>query len=533
MTFQVFIGGLDVTDLVEQLTYSSTDPGGFEACTIEPRSSARSKGIRSGQQIFVMYGGEFAWMGLVNEAGDDSDNGQRHQAITGVGPGVKLRDNPYPMIYVDADFSKWGPPSRTRERELISTPRDLGDSEILPDVTTGLPTFKQHKKGPWSNILQDERFYDSGQGNTIAKIYYDCQVTSTISLVDANWQITLGVQDKDNSDAGVVNVNSGNIRANPIPPAYFTPTIPNRWAVLTFIYAAASASTSDYALYWRNLRLYGDHRMKPRGPDPGGLYPGDIAGDALLRSGAGFTPIIGDSSSYIVPHCVYRDPTQPEQIIDEQAKAMAWHYGTWEPTNHISTLPTFRFEQRPTTATAWVHRAQCDTLRAPTIKYDAIYDKAIVRYADPAGSSGFATVVLPSPFIDGVAGKRVLEIDLGPGSAAAAEAYGTFALRLAQAAARGGGSATLPANVGAPGGGQRPACLLRAGRDRLRIIDVSPAMSALAEDSRALDSFRVTRVETTVSQSGIPQTRVDFDGGVDLLEVLQARLATASVLAGV
>jgi hypothetical protein len=76
-----------------------------------------------------------------------------------------------------------------------------------------------------------------------------------------------------------------------------------------------------------------------------------------------------------------------------------------------------------------------------------------------------------------------------------------------------------------PGGGSKPACLLKAGRDRIRITDLPDSGPLHETDTRRFDCFHVRRVETTEQPDGTQQTRVDFDGGADLMEVLQARLA--------
>ncbi len=117
---------------------------------------------------------------------------------------------------------------------------------------------------------------------------------------------------------------------------------------------------------------------------------------------------------------------------------------------------------------------------------------------------------------------RTLDLDMGPGDATSAATFGAFALQLALTGARGGGSCTILDAVSLPDGGVKPACLLKAGRDRIRILGLPDSGSLTAEDRQ--DSFLVRRVEPTV-RNGVPSTRVEFDGGADLLEVLQARLA--------
>ena len=169
----------------------------------------------------------------------------------------------------------------------------------------------------------------------------------------------------------------------------------------------------------------------------------------------------------------------------------------------------------------------------PRCAWTSFYNRARVAYQDPSGKSGFVTVDSPNPLLDeaGIT-TRTLALQLGAGGSGAASAFGQFALDLASKSARGGGWAILPDTVMLPGGGRMDACLLRAGRDRIRINDLPDAGPLTAGDTRRYDTFLVRRVEPTIDENGVPRTRIEFDGGADLLEVLQARLAIAQVLAG-
>ena len=97
-----------------------------------------------------------------------------------------------------------------------------------------------------------------------------------------------------------------------------------------------------------------------------------------------------------------------------------------------------------------------------------------VTYTDPAQGLGTATVTLPNPQLaeTGIQ-TRTLLLNMGAGSLASATSFGLIALALSQVAARAAGSATLPTSVRLPYGGHKPACLLRPGIDRLRIIDLN------------------------------------------------------------
>jgi hypothetical protein len=105
-----------------------------------------------------------------------------------------------------------------------------------------------------------------------------------------------------------------------------------------------------------------------------------------------------------------------------------------------------------------------------------------------------------------------------------------YMLLLSQSQARGGGSATLPLSVMDMSGAQRPSYTLRPGRDKLRISGLSNLRSA-GPLSETQDVFRVKRTETSVERGGLIRTRIEFDGGTNLTDVLNARLSVVANIA--
>jgi hypothetical protein len=280
------------------------------------------------------------------------------------------------------------------------------------------------------------------------------------------------------------------------------------------------------------LAVRGTHGLTQRGSlsatSAPGYYPSDIFRDALTRSGAGIAPgVIEDATGLTIAHLVYPQPTGADQIADQMAKLMAWHWGVWEPQTVLDDTPTAHFRSPPSDATCVVSRSECLELDPPKVRLDLLYDTAKVSWRDAAGSSGTETVTLANPLLyEAGLTSRALVLDAGTTNQAAARAYGSFALLLSQRTARGGGYCLLGDTVGLPGGGRKPACLLKAGRDRLRITDLPDSGPLHETDSRRTDTFHIRRVETSIV-NGRPQTRVDFDGGADLMEVIAARAAVA------
>lgn len=520
----VAIGDRDVTGCYSDLSYSNVDPGGFEQLQI---TVSDARGITPGQLVTVRCGLETSWRGRVNEIGDSSSSGKAAVQIAALGEGAKLTDKRMSMIYVDRDLSRWqGASTQRRVNVLGLSFGSIPEPSISPDSTA--PSLRTSITGEWTLKSLAEAWYDAGPGNAIGRITATWTRRNAIvaALTDWHWSMTLSDDDQ------AITVDSGpDLRASgPSATALDATTSTRRYAVLQLYYNVAPAGDpgTEYPIDWSNIAIHGTHGLTRRGAAPQGYYPGDIAKHAHDDSGAGFELVMDDTSSLIVGHSVYRDRVPHATPIDDMAKLMGWHWGVWEPRSVIGSTGRLLLTAPPAVPTAIVARQDITGLDAPKVRVDKLYDTAQVKWTDPAGTSGVTTVTIANPLAQaaGVQG-RVLDLEMGQGDAATAAAYGAFALQLALTGARGGGSGTIPDVVALPGGGSRPACLLKSGRDRLRILDLPDSGALTAADSACYDAFLVRRAETTV-RNGQPSTRVEFDGGADLLEVLNSRLALAA-----
>jgi hypothetical protein len=524
---QIVAGPRDLTGAYSDLSFSNVDPGGFEQLQV---TASDARGVEDGDEVVVRSGLDVAWHGRVNEIGSRERDGRATIQIAAVGYGSKLSDKRMSMIYADRDLSQWHAPSRGRIVSLVGTNFTQPESpSIASDTSTNLQALVIQHADIWAAPLSpiSEPWYDAGTGNLIGVVYYDFTNVGSASTATAAWDLIVRTSSDD--IFSTIPATSGDIWATVPVAGSVTDAVGGRYAAISFYYTggAGGASGTVYSVHARNLTVYGSHGLTRRGTDPGGFYPGDIAGHAHTASGAGFEQVFGDSSTLTVRHAVYREPVRHEQVIADMAKLMGWHYGVWEPSSILSTTPRLFFAAPPAAPTCVIDRSQITDLDAPRVRVDRLYDTAKVAYQDPGGTSGVQTVTIVNPLTAsaGVSG-RTLDIDMGQGDSTTATTYGTFALNLALAGARGGGSGTVPDTIASTTGGRRPACLLRSGRDRIRITDLPDSGSWTETDANRQDSFLVRRVETTV-KGGQPSTRIEFDGGADLLDVLNARLALA------
>lgn len=525
---QVLIAGRDVTDRCDSLVYSSTDTGGYEIATLGLPAVDRPK---KGDSITIRQGLEVAWAGRVAEIADHSQHGRATKTTGGEGLRALLRDTLIQMVYVDRDLSQWGEPSVARQIANAAGNEQLGTSQAAPDAASGNPALVQMITDSWVApfIPNCEAWYDAGPGNLIEALYYD--------LIDPTGAQGIGFNDilylSNNTDASVFET-TGNVMSTTGAPGFFSPGTPLRYAIAQHQYPATNSGAQGgiYQAYWRNLTVYGNSGLPGRGPNPAGFYPSDIARHALNQCAGISAGKIIDAIGYIAPHVVYRTPTAADVIIDDMAKLMGWPWGVWEPSTILGASPRLDFGPPPTDATAIVTKAECDQLDV-TSRLGDLYNVCQVSFTDDAGVLGMVTVTLPNAQLAeaGIA-TRTLPLDMGVASAGAATTFGLMALALSQVSARAAGQATLPVAVRLPGGGSKPACLLRPGADRLRIVDLVDGGPLLDRGNTRRDVFRISRCETTVGKDGIPSTVVEIDSGSNLLDTLQARLTLAAGVVG-
>lgn len=542
----VNVDGADLAGAFEGLVFSNVDPGGYETATLEPHGIDTP---RIGGALTIRLGGQVVWSGVVTEPGQAARNGRSNKSVVGSGHGIGLRSSPYREVYIDRDLARWRSPSTMRQSQLRGASYKEFSGQALWDTTRGIPGLQLDiSDGSWvAPVLPDAELWYDANGIPLGAIYIESYNVSPSTIVDTDglWSVITSLA----SDDGVLTASgptgqfddSADLKdAGGVYPkvVLLLPTTLNRtFARVRLRYTgtpAGSSANPGYSWLFASIGIYGTHGLAPRGTSPGGFYPHDIVLDALARSGGGIAAgRIGDSSSFIVPHLVYDAPTSAEQVISDMAQLMGWSWGVWDSGSMLETTPALDFAPPSPVATAVVDRADCAEFDAPQIIYDRLYNIAEVRYRQPSGAQGIVEVETANELLAeaGVA-RRVLELDMGLGSAEAARVFGRLALLLAARAARGGGSATVPDTVMAASG-PMPAALLKAGRDRLRIRDLRESGMLTESDTRRFDTFHVRRVETTLARGGHISTRVEFDGGADLLEVLQARLTMASVMAGV
>lgn len=529
---QVRVAGRDVTARVtDQLTFSAVDPGGYETCQFSLPDGETP--VRKGDVVVVFDGLGEVWWGRVEEPGARVAGGRTSYQVQAVGAGAALKDDQYACVYVDRDLSGWGGITKGRNILLLGASWQIASSGDVQTNSDASPVLVQSFQINGTPIIS-EAVYDASALCHIGGIYADGVGTNIGTFGSPGWSTRIVVTDDDNNAGTSLDPSYEDVQLISAATTFskrFTATVGRRFAMLQFLYSgAANLPGSDRTMSWANLAVYGNHGLALRGPEPGGFYPSDIARHALQHA-TGIQPgAIHDADSYIVSHSVYKEPTTPEQVIDDMAKLMGWHWGVWGPDSILDTVPRLHFRPPPPEATAACSRLEAEDFQIAD-QLSSTYDAVTVGWQDAAGTRNYETVTQPNDSLpQGV--HRTGTVDIGTSSQAGAQAFGRNWLLLTQRAQRAGGQCTLPQDVITPSGATRRALTLKPGLDRLRFTDLpSDGQNLLETDTRRFDTFRLKRTETTVEQGGIPRTRVEFDTGADLISTLQGRLDAATKLA--
>lgn len=530
MSLSLVIGGKDYTNLAQNYSFSNVARGGFEQAQIEITAAAD---IRRGDEVFVYEGSDVAWHGRVNAPGTIAKKTKYRTGITCLGYGTALKDKQDRQIFVDCDYNHWTTVTNTRQQNNINAGFGPQPHEVNSDV--GTPALTTAVRGAWAVTAKgvSEAMY-TASGIELESLYYAWVQGSTINTADVNWVWAVYA----GTDGGLSIVyGTANLRAaGPGTGTFLAPTTGLYYMMVQMYYSFAGSGGEEgriYAIYWTKLAVYGRHKLTKRGTNSTttaqGFYASDIV-EYALRTVGGFDAKITPATDYIIEHLVYYDYVPVEQMVADAANFVGWMWGTWEPEGLFSNTPTFRFEPPPANPTISISTSECEDIDEPVASLDRSYNKAYISYRDSAGSQYATSVSIENPILtDARITERALKMDAGVATLGSAQTQGLYALRLSQSAGRGAGSVTVAGSVHSASG-DRPATLVRAGRDRIRIPDLNGG-DLFSSDTRSTDSFLVERVETTVTR-GRATTRIEFDSGADLQEVLNARMQSQLTAAG-
>lgn len=509
-------------------TFSSVDPGGFESLSM---SMPIGFNVTPGDEVRVFEGSETVWHGRIEDPGRSIIDSLEADQINAVGYGVKYKDNTLQLIYVDSDIGNFVGSPIDRRIQLAASNFMSSDASVDTAPTNGLPCVRTTLADTWASpvLPVSEVQYDAGFGNSVSRITGDWSVSSTIGTVaggaDFTYRWLLSTDSVfTSSDSVSPTGSSGSVNLS-------ASTDTKRIASIQLFFSTTPGGVAGkvYDAYAFNIAIFGKHTLPIRssvvaGTTVRGLALSELITDVVSRARTGFTLNV-QYNPFLVRQAVYKVPTDFESIISDLSKYAGWHWGVWEPDNIASSTPAFHFRAPPASAERVCFLGDCQEIDI-TQSYGSIHDQIIVEYTDAYGKPKTATFSQPHPGLM-TGDSHTLHLNMGVADDNAAATFARYALLLDQSTTRISGTTVLPLSFR----DGTPSHLVKAGRDKIRIINFPFSKTISGSISERIDTFRVSRVTVNVS-SGVARTTIEYDQGGDLIEVLQSQLSQNNATIG-
>lgn len=388
------------------MTFATAMPGGFTQCslTLERLPDLIYPDDASLSMMTVLgVGGQVAWQGRIEKL-PDTAGFEAQESPEAVGYQAALEDdNSVREIYVDAELSKWEPPSVARKIALLTADaRDQEDATVgagAPSPTEAdAPAVITMITGAWSRARDSEAWYDS-QGIPIGLLYYAWK--QGLSWEDANWVWAAYLQEGEVSGG---ETTTGNLRAaGPGTGTLDATTVSQVYANVQLIYGvAAGADGVQYPVYWPVLAVYGRHGLTLYGTNSQTEWKGVLASDVVahgLRTWASeiaFSTGPGGTivpSSFVIPQLAFSEPTTLSELIKQATRFELPDWAVWEG-------PTFYMNPRGERGRTWRARVGPSQLQETGPQISRLWNGVVVQYTDVTGKS---RMVGPPGFRGGVA----------------------------------------------------------------------------------------------------------------------------------
>lgn len=529
-------GELNSKDVPTGLSFSTSIPGGFKdmSCALMRRLEIDYPDEALFDSVKVYGpGAETVWEGrMVQFPRQQAD--QFSVQPGAVGWAAHLRDDPsFREIFVDVDLGKWGGSSVQRQLDLIALGFNPNGTQVVPDVTTGVPSLQAVLQAPWAapgaggTAKIADGIYDSG-GIPIGSVYYAWTNANLGAGAPWTWQVFLDADDRFASGFD----NTANLAAAGPGTGTLTATTATRtFALASLFYNGASggADLTGYTLFWTKLAVYGTHGLTKQGTasatEAQGFFASDVVANVVSRSAPLLTYTTGAagsiaSTTFVIPHLSFTDPTTAEDAI---SLVNGYHLYEW------GVYDNRQFFWRPPDPGRCTWEARLSDGAQVSLEGDDannIFNGVFVTYSDPSGRR--STVGPPGSVADATDATLVdtsvtnpvnahgiprrwgrLEISNTTTQAGAIQLGAVWLAEHNLPARR--GQLTLTGLVQHPTQGKRPVWAVRAG-DYIRIADrPNDPVRRIIETSYSHDSRQLTatldntvfKIEAIMERMGI------------------------------
>lgn len=463
--------GFDLTDEVDGLTFTNTNPGGDEVCsfTISRPWFAENPEIAKGNLLRVIYGIDILWQGRVEEA-DRATGDEESLFVTCYGLGNRLGDTTFQEIYIDQDKSKWGSIPNPRIEELGATwATNAGNIQVRP-AAGGLSALAlifnglTNLKGTRIGIV--EAWYNAG-GIPLGSVYLESTAFGGAYNGNLSWVSSLSFSD---SDHGIAASTPWGLGAS----TFTAPDAASIYAFLNLYYnETEGANVGEFRWELRKLATYGRHSLIGKGEAPAGFSADQIVGHMLSKA-SGVSPRRFSSFSYVITQFTVETPTTPRDSIGQVNELAGADYGTWGPNSPFdnSTNGYFDYTERESAVQHWfATRADFEEDLNFHTETQSLFDTVEIIYSDESGANRTERFSITSPDLrEAGLSPRVYPLNAGTTTKAGARILAEIFLNLFAGFAPARGSGTLSKPIRHYQRGMLSPCYLRADGANIRKI---------------------------------------------------------------
>lgn len=533
--------GFDLSDEVEGLSFTNSNPGGDEFCSFTLHRSwfAENPEVGRGDILRVIAGIDVLWTGRIEDT-DRSTGDAETIGVTAYGLGNRFADVTFAEIYVDRDLSRWeGIPNERVEKLGNLWQTDRGSVELRPTGSSGRPAVALsfstlHTTATIKQIV--ESWYDAA-GIPIGAVVYDMVSFDAFGggygFLGAEWFAAIYLATSPelpgsvDSTANLVPSASGTLTATTSDRAY---------AALQFYYTGISETLAND---WRvefHTAVFGRHGMTKQGASPGGFTADQIVGNIVSRASHIQARNVS-SFGYVIPNFTVLTPVTLKTGIEEVSQYASVDYGVWGPNSVFdrSVDGYFDYTAKDTSTQHWTAlRSDFEADLTFHSETGSLYDTVNITYQTEGGKTQVETFSTYSPDLARAGlSPRTYPLNVGTTTKAGARIYAEIFLDLFAGFAPARGSGSLTGSVRHYRRGRIPAYYMRADGANVRVPDILPAETtfALSEAPDRRTTFPIKRV--TVDCSGdMPRTTVEFDQSTEALASLLAQEAQMPALVG-
>lgn len=406
-----------ITAEVEDLTFGSTSPGGYDTCTL---TLHRPLNFLPGEltifgRLYIYDAGGVVWEGRMQDPGRTAGTEGEVYQVAAVGGVAHTQDRTSPYIVIDRQIERW-------ERIQLSTEHPKRETRIDEDSAGNPSIWLTAPTGTsWATNASASMHYPhirrAGQKLGAYNCSGDC---GKITAGTWKWRTvtrspagigTVG-RDLDMTTAGIAQSQQEVGDSFPdgddqlefrLQQTGGATQIPDDgiWAIFAFVYVQAKLMDKS-GVEQGTAYNYGD------GFNTADEVVQDLLGRFLPEYDGPNATVT--AASYAIEQMAYPDGVTPAQVLDDLVGfeiGYTWH--VWE-SNPANDLFTFEWLLWPTTVR---YEADINDGFSAPASGNTLYNKARVRYVDERGKVRSVAVSTGVPALTDAGFNRTAFIDLG------------------------------------------------------------------------------------------------------------------------